>query len=514
MAQRFDTSYLTDSKPDVALESPLQTAGKVAQYRNLLLQGQVHQQQIANEQETLRHTQLANQETERKNTSMANFERAFHEAGGLPEPTKALAIKYNVDSDTLQNFEKGTAELAQKAALASKEKSELAIAHTNLKHQIYAPIAAVTDPVAQANLWEAGQKQLNDAGVQTPEENIPYAGASQVQGELAKNTYYDHVLKQAEELRKQQGEQRLEDKAPVELAKLGSEATHAQQVATGTQIQSPQERAQLTREQARDAQIATNEAAQRKIAQQNANTAAGHLAETRRVNAMEYGPGMIDSWVENLKANPDSVKELPPKLRSVVGQKFTETTGLPLPTPLGTAGQTQETAARNAIDNATWLAQAAKNPLIANQTGPLLGRLGNAEQKLGTAVGLTPEAEQLGQEFRTRARYFVMTEGKALLGGRLPQQLMEQLEKSSANPVMDKNLFQGALNGAISNAGTILENADKQRFGGKARTPAMRGIQAPAAAPAKINVISPEGVPGTIDSDKWDAAQKRGFKRQ
>ncbi len=203
----------------------------------------------------------------------------------------------------------------------------------------------------------------------------------------------------------------------------------------------------------------------------------GRLAQTQTVNGLKYGPGTQEYWVKQLQDNPDSIKEMPAELRTTVGQKFREATGLPLPTPLTGAAQTSETAARNSLDGIAFINKALDNPEIRKQIGPIMGRLGNAEQAIGTAVGLSPEAAQLAQELRTRMRYFVFQEGKAVLGGRLPQNLMKALEESSANPKMDANLLHGALNGAEGSAQSILDNADKQRFGGKMRPRSMRGAE-------------------------------------
>ena len=78
-------------------------------------------------------------------------------------------------------------------------------------------------------------------------------------------------------------------------------------------------------------------------------------------------------------------------------------------------------------------------------------------------------------------KYFVFQEGKAVLGGRLPQQLMKSLEESSANVNMKPDMLQGALAGAKGNAEGVMDNVDKQRFGGAMRTRDMRGQGAPAA---------------------------------
>jgi hypothetical protein len=68
----------------------------------------------------------------------------------------------------------------------------------------------------------------------------------------------------------------------------------------------------------------------------------------------------------------------------------------------------------------------------------------------------------------------VFQEGKAVLGGRLPAQLMKQLEESSPNPKMDPDMLAGALKGAIGNATTVMDNVERQRFGGKMRPGGMR----------------------------------------
>lgn len=215
----------------------------------------------------------------------------------------------------------------------------------------------------------------------------------------------------------------------------------------------------------------------------NSAIAGGRLAQEQMVNGMKYGPGTQEYWVQQIAQNPDSVKEMPPELRSAVGQKFAAATGLPLPTPISGNAQGAENAARNALDGAAFIQKALQNPAIARNIGPIMGRLGNAQQNLGQSLGLSPQDAQLAQELRTRMQYFVFQEGKAVLGGRLPQNLMQQLETSSANVKMDPNMLTGALNGAASNALSIMDNADKQRFGGKMRPRGMRGLPGGAATP-------------------------------
>jgi hypothetical protein len=244
--------------------------------------------------------------------------------------------------------------------------------------------------------------------------------------------------------------------------------------------------AQLAETIKRDGEAQRNHLADESIRRLSESVAQGRLNQEVMVNGMKYGPGTQEFWVKQLQDNPDSIKEMPAELRSSVGQKFKAATGLPLPTALSSTTQASETAARNALDGITFIQQAMQNPEIRKNLGPIMGRLGNAEQAVGTAVGLSPQAEQLAQELRTRMRYFVFQEGKAVLGGRLPQKLMEALESSSASVKMDPDMLQGALNGASGNAQSVMDNADKQRFGGQMRSRAMRGQgpAVPAAAPA------------------------------
>ncbi len=475
MAQRFDTSYLTDSKPDVALQSPLETAGKVAQYRNLLLQGQVHQQQIANEQETLRHTQQVNQELARKNQSMAAFEQSFHAAGGDPKKTRELAIQNNVDSDTLMNFDKGTAELAQKAALASKEQSDLAEKHTNLTYQTIAPIAADTDPVSQGVRWEAGQQALVKAGVKTPEEVTPYAGPSQVQGELAKTTYYAHVLEAAKEQRAQNEEARKAAEAVPKQAEAEANAEIKRQEATGEKLPSPIEIARLNEEKARNIQTKTNEEAQRKIAQQNADTAAAHLGIARKTFDMTFGEG----------ANP-ALQNVEPKMRVPAAREAAKIT------------EDYNKKVASAADMQSFLDMARSGNKAAGTNLPIV-TVGMVNAINGIKRMNRAEIAQNEHMGSLVDKITGFAQG-VVVGQPVPKAILDSLDELKTT--LSKNADE-SYSKAIEGVDNVYRSNYKSVLKPKA-----------AASGGKINVISPEGVPGTIDADKWDAAQKRGFKRQ
>lgn len=236
---------------------------------------------------------------------------------------------------------------------------------------------------------------------------------------------------------------------------------------------------------------------QEEMAGVNSAISAGRLRETRRVNEIEYGPGQSQYWVQQIYENPDSINMVPEKLRGTVGQAFTQRYGLPLPKPLSESAKTTETAARNALDGVDFIRKAIQDPEVRQRIGPLMGRLGEAEQDAGTTVGMSPQAARLAQELRTRMRYFVFQEGKAIMGGRMPESLMHALEQSSGNVKMNADMLEGALRGAEGAAKDTLENADRQRFGGKARPPEARGLQPTSVSPEVRTLLSdPKVTPG------------------
>lgn len=205
----------------------------------------------------------------------------------------------------------------------------------------------------------------------------------------------------------------------------------------------------------------------------------GRLALEAAKQKAELGPDTAQTWVDVLKKNPDAVKEVPPLVKSKVATLFSQQTGLPMPTAAAATSQASEIANKNALDNASFIQDAIKDPEIQKRLGTVLGRLGDVEQHLGEATfGLSPEAAKKAQELRTRMRYFVFQEGRGILGGRMPQQLMNALETSSANTHMDAPTLSGALQGAVGAALTNSDNVDKERFGGQARPRVLRGLPA------------------------------------
>jgi hypothetical protein len=239
---------------------------------------------------------------------------------------------------------------------------------------------------------------------------------------------------------------------------------------------------------------------------------------------MEYGGDAVKGWAATIAQNPDATNEVPAPLRTAVMSQFTKSTGLPYPKPLAGDAQNQERAARNALTAVQQIQQDLQLPGVQARIGPILGRLGNAEQAAGTAVGLSPEEEAAAQRIRTNMRYLVFQEGKSLLGGRLPQQLVQQLEQSSASPKMDSATLAGAMAAVQDGALRSLDTADQQRFGGQMRPRQARGLptgrpELPGAVPDAVKsvlgaaTVKP-GIHTLSDGSKWMKAPDGTITRQ
>lgn len=267
-------------------------------------------------------------------------------------------------------------------------------------------------------------------------------------------------------------------------------------------------KSRLTPEQATTADQAAlnarNTEADRKVTQaQNARRIAIE-GQNAGINAqkfaMEFGGDAVKGWAKQIADNPDTANQVPPALRTAVMQRFTADTGLPYPKPLAGTAVDTERASRNALDAVQQIKDALADPEIQSRVGPILGRLGNAEQTAGAAIGLSPAAEAKAQQLRTNMRYLVFQEGKALMGGRIPQNLMQQLEQSSPSVKMDAGTLNGALAGVTDAANRNLDQTFKQRFGDTAARPASAAIanapahvKAAAAAPANAVIPLPNG---------------------
>ena len=225
-------------------------------------------------------------------------------------------------------------------------------------------------------------------------------------------------------------------------------------------------------------------------------------AENRRIQIdqqkadAEYGPGTIGAAVSQIYANPDSVdKFLTPSNAGAIAQAFNDKYHLPLPTPLKGTSLDQETASKNTLADIDWIRNALKNPNIAKNIGPILGRLQNVEQATGAAVLTGADAEQ-AQELRSRMRTMLANEAAAM-HARINPNTLNDLANSSGRVNMDAKMLSGALDGVEGFAANKLNGAERQRFGGQMRPPEARGIAPPPAAlpppPKSGDIITGKG---------------------
>jgi hypothetical protein len=497
-----DPAISLSFKPTVPLEDPQAMLSKGIQLQDLMSQNRLRQQQVLQSQQqtqdlqaqtNARNKALADTQTFQKNLldsrkpdGSADWGKALDASTGFIDPEMQLKIQ-KAHIEDVTNASKATDEdlKTQQNVFGQMDKALQGIRgesipddQKNIEWQNF-----MSRSKADPQLAPYMQKGI-DMGVLAPtySEDMAKKSHAVVVGHLGTlteaKTLQETNTSAATQAKDQQELINLQKQQPGIEADAVTKVSHAP-VAQAIDKATLMNPGLLTPEQQ----------AQQKNAEKAQQTAAGHLWVAQQDLAlksakqkMEMGADTVQTWVDTLKHNPDAVKEVPTTVKNAVASEFTKQTGLPMPTAAGSTTVGTETAARNALANAAWIKNAIKDPEIQKRLGTILGNLGEAEQNLGTAVaGLSPHASQIAQELRTRMRYFVFQEGKTTLGGRLPQQLMRALEQSSASVHMEAPMLNGALDGAVGSSNVVLDNIDKERFGGVARPRVMRGL-----APGKL----------------------------
>ncbi len=243
-------------QPDIALQvkpmqinDPLETAGKVLSIRGAqqnqalgaqqLQAGALHLQQQQMEmadQQTLRQALIANN---------GDREAALKSVVGKINPAT-----YNAGIEAVIKQKKELGDL-------DKQKREALDFQLGKVSDALAPVLQAP-PEQKAAVYQQGIGFLKAHGVDTSQMNPEYTNDEDIQASLAHANGY---LKMSEEVRKQAEEKRAAAKAPVELAKLGSEATAAQQKATGTEPIQPFQTATLAGQAETRAQTAAHNTA-------------------------------------------------------------------------------------------------------------------------------------------------------------------------------------------------------------------------------------------------------------
>lgn len=490
--------------------NPLDMATKVLNLQDLMQQRDYRKQEIQNALATQANVQA---KTEKENRDLADsalikaaqsdggFHTAYAKAGSLgsTEPlTTYFASKGGIQEGTASALTQHAQDIYKNSQLiGEKERSEadsdagkIPAIVQGLDQEDDANAAAQAKAALQRLVSTAASKRTSD--VLTPLiQGLSGDNVRESMSKLLDTMNVRQAFYSAGDARKKAKAEADEAVSKARTAAAGAEVAETEaptkkaiavDTLVDTQHLNPEQREKVTefnREQInRDKEAA--------VAQQRLDIAKQEYQLSAKKFAVEYGGDVSKGWVETLKRNPNAVSEIPATLKSKVMQDFTAETGLPFPRPSSSSTQASETAARNALDNIQYINDVIKNPEIRKNLGPILGRLQEVEQHVGSAGNMSPEAEKQAQELRTRLRYFVFQEGRSLLSGRLPQNLMEQLEKSSASVHMDPNMFQGALNGANDSALNVLDNADRERFGGQMRSRIDRGLPTSTAQVADI----------------------------
>lgn len=200
-----------------------------------------------------------------------------------------------------------------------------------------------------------------------------------------------------------------------------------------------------------------------------------------QAQALKTNQGLSDSDIKanhsSVMGNLDSFHELSPKEKSAEREQLNNE-GLPAPRKAGQRIESTEFFANRAIQSVNriqeMLADPNKAKVLMQRIGPLLGREGNLEQAIGKAQGFPNtqegnDARELLQNFRSLNNYTVFQEGQSLFGGRIPIQLMQQLQHSSPDVTKALPEFLGSLKSVKSNSEDALIAGERYRLDGKMR---------------------------------------------
>ena len=207
--------------------------------------------------------------------------------------------------------------------------------------------------------------------------------------------------------------------------------------------------------------------------------ATGRIERPPTININNQPPTEDDvsNWVEQMKQNPDIYHKLDPKIKRAVGLAWNKATGLPVPQALNAEQSKLESNSQVALEHVNNVRQLLKDPVVQKRLGPVLGRLGNVEQDVGAAAGLSPKDASKVQQLRSALTYLFMREGRGLFGGRPPEKLMELLKTTSPDVKKTIPMLNGALNAVQQTAESTVLSSEKQRFGGKTREGYKPGFQ-------------------------------------
>jgi len=204
-----------------------------------------------------------------------------------------------------------------------------------------------------------------------------------------------------------------------------------------------------------------------------------------------HDPTYINSLVTQMRDDPDlyfdaGLKQIQPLL----AKAWTQQTGLPVPRKLGAQLKSGEEGAQIALEHISRVNQLLQDPVVQQRLGPIMGRLGNIEENVGATLGLSPQDAEKIQNLRTSLNYLFFREGRALMGGRPPEQLMKMFASTTVSVKQAMPMLMGSLKGAETMANATMDAADKYRFGKRS----VGGVTNPPAATGGTQASKPGGV--------------------
>jgi hypothetical protein len=208
-------------------------------------------------------------------------------------------------------------------------------------------------------------------------------------------------------------------------------------------------------------------------------------------------PEAMDQLAEIVHDAPEVYKKFTGKAAERIALAMAKK-GYGVPGSISQQLENQESSAHLALAAAREIRDITEQ--FPNAFGPIMGRIGLTEQEWGSPIYPKDSAEgQAEQRGRTAMTYLLGHEGKALFGGRAPQQFLNEMRTTSPNPTQAKIFLDGALQGVENNANNVVVEADRKRYGTQQRTAAPN---APPGAPVTVQLAN--GRKGQIDPAQVD----------
>lgn len=219
----------------------------------------------------------------------------------------------------------------------------------------------------------------------------------------------------------------------------------------------------------------------------------------------DASPEATSELINAVIQNPDTLFALPAAQRSKVIAAM-QGRNLPVPsTKIPAAQQSQEFSAKLALDAVQNIRDITRQ--FPNVYGQVAGRISRWEQGWGGPIFPKGTAEaEAEQELQTSFNYLLAHEAKAVMGGRVPQQWLEMMEKTSPNITQSTAFLEGSLRAVERNAHDVIRETDAMRYRQNPGVPnpppnPPAGLTVlPQTTPGELRIQGPDGTIGVYDA--------------